>query len=784
MVPAKRQRLHKAASENEFLDHFHLPVMLVDSMGIVLRCNEALTKLYGLKRPILEQHDLFSVFASHQIMPPFPSLAALKDFAQETVATNVHYSIHNEKNLEWSVSLYQLHENEAYFLIAKEANIVAALSREEKLRDTLLDNLPAQIFWKNRSLVYLGCNQAFVEALGLASKAGIIGKTDFELPVSQKDSEAYRADDFQIITSGIPKLNIEEKQRLADGSERFLSTSKVPLFDEKGNIYGVLAIYIDISERIKAERALLAANQAKDEFIRNMSHDIRTPLSGIIGMSSILEKEALTVDEKDHAHMINVSGEQLLSLLNSVLDIVASGKQADHHIELSPFNIRELLEDIANLERPSIQMKNIELRLMVSDDLPAVIESDKVKIHRILLNLIGNAIKFTEKGFIEIGARMTDTESPSPQMIFSIRDSGIGIRDEDKEKIFKKFFRGTGSYQGVYPGHGVGLHIVKRYIQLLKGEIHVESQSNAGTCFTVSVPVKVIEAAALALSPPKPMKRNEVSETGSKINVLLIEDNVIVLKTAENILRQMGMTFQSASTGAHALQRFKTEHFDLVLSDIGLPDIQGTDVAREIRRFEQESRRAPVPLVGLTAHSHPQTLKDALDAGMNEVLTKPIRRETLQDVLYRYHLNSKPEGASEKSSDIAHNDFPKDCHHFFDMTQYPLLDVEDGKRVLGSEEELVNMLQFLLEKSLPDDCARLKAAHASNDREKTQRLAHKIKGGAVYTGTIRLKMACQYLEQSQNSGQLDLFQPLYEQALRVVDETSRHVGEWLAKRLQ
>ncbi|KTD01562.1 sensory box histidine kinase/response regulator [Legionella geestiana] len=667
-------------------------------------------------------------------------------------------------------------------------NLLKKVSELESLcfqMKSLIGNFPGDVYWKNTEGVWIGLNKRCAESLyrmGFiknAAESEVIGKTDHQI-FNKETADGYQKNDMLVIANKT-EITIEEKTLLLTGEEITLLSTKKPLFDENGQVIGIMGNTIDItylkkieSELLEAKNAADASSRAKDEFIRNMSHDIRTPLSGIIGMSSILEKEALTVDEKDHAHMINVSGEQLLSLLNSVLDIVASGKQADHHIERSPFNIRELLEDIANLERPSIQMKNIELRLMVSDDLPAVIESDKVKIHRILLNLIGNAIKFTENGFIEIGARITDTKSQSPRMEFSIRDSGIGICDEDKEKIFKKFFRGTASYQGVYAGHGVGLHIVKRYIQLLKGEIHLESQPGAGTCFTVSIPVKVIEAAPLASSRPKPEKRNEVSATGSTVNVLLIEDNVIALKTAENILRQMGMTFKSASTGADALQRFKAEHFDLVLTDIGLPDIQGTDVAREIRHFEQDSGKVPVPLVGLTAHSHPQTLKDALDAGMNEVLTKPIRHETLKVVLCRYHLESKPRGT-------AHNETPKDHHHLFDMTQYPLLDVEDGKRVLGSEEELVNMLQFLLEKSLPDDCARMKAAHASNDWEKTQRLAHKIKGGAVYTGTIRLKMACQYLEQSQKSDQLNLLQPLYEQALRVVDETFHYVGNWLEK---
>lgn len=509
----------------------------------------------------------------------------------------------------------------------------------EQFTSDLVSLIPAAIFWKDCNGIFLGCNTQFAYLAGLKYPAEIIGKTDFELPWGNVEASKYQQDDAELLQSGQSKINVEESITLNDGSQRYLLTSKTPLFSASGIVVGIVGIFQDITERKKMEvdleKAKLAAeasSQIKDEFIRNMSHDIRTPLSGIIGMSSILEQEAQTLEEKENARMLNLSGEQLMALLNSVLDIISTESQQGNDVHLSFFNIETLIRNIAELELPSIKVKGLKLSLNIANNLPALVESDPTKIHRILLNLLGNAIKFTKQGSIEMGAKLSKQENTTQWIEWYIKDTGLGVKPEEQEKIFKKFYRGTPSYQGTYAGHGVGLHIVKHYIKLLQGNIRVESVINKGTTFTVTIPVKVVEVEEptliqATLKPPQPLQ------------ILLIEDNLIALKIAENVLNKLMLTYRSAMNGKQALELFKNHSFDLVLSDIGLPDISGTEVTQQLRAFEKETGRQPVPVIGLTAHPLVEVEQENLHAGMNHVLSKPLRQEILLDLLNQLNLN-------------------------------------------------------------------------------------------------------------------------------------------------
>lgn len=668
-------------------------------------------------------------------------------------------------------------------------------SEAERLDSFYLSNIikymPGFFYWKDTNSLYLGCNDEFAVLAGERSRQDVVGKTDYELIWKDRAAQ-YVAIDREVMQTGVARLEHIEKITVSGKKTITAITNKVPMKDDAGNIIGLLGITIDITRQKEIERALAVArkkaedaSRAKDEFIRNMSHDIRTPLSGIIGMSSILENEALSVEEREHAHMVHISGEQLLALLNSVLDIVASG-QTENQLNLSTFNIKELIHSIADLELPTIKLKNLDLRISFSDDLPEEIESDQIKIHRILLNLLGNAVKFTQSGYIEIGARPRQTEKDEKRIELFIRDTGIGISEEEQDKIFRKFFRGTPSHHGIYTGHGVGLHIVKRYTQLLKGKIAVESKLGEGTTFTASIPVKIAKQTAdkRISSPPllaitenkeiKPEKRKK------GIQILLIEDNAIALKTAENLLAQMSIGFQSASTGSRAIELFAANTFHLVLSDIGLPDMQGTDVTSHFRALERELGRTAVPVIGLTAHSLPDTVHEALQAGMNEVLGKPIRSEHIAYLIDKYKLDASPKSPKEEcTAPNSHPGLPASQQEMFEIDQYPLFDEAEGTDNCGGERALRKLLKMMVGSELPADRAKMKKAFEESNFAEVERIAHKIKGGAVYIGTIRMKYACQYLERYWKSGDRELFEQLYHQATHVIDDTTACINQWL-----
>ncbi|CAM3023645.1 PAS domain-containing hybrid sensor histidine kinase/response regulator [Legionella worsleiensis] len=525
-----------------------------------------------------------------------------------------------------------------------------------------------------------------------------------------------------------------------DGEVRWIKDSGFPLIDEEGVCYGVTGVAIDVTDEHKSTEKLKiardtaeAANRAKDEFIRNMSHDIRTPLSGIIGMSSILENEAQTLEEKEHAHMVNISGEQLLTLLNSVLDIIASGSQSENQVHKSAVCIRNLVQNIADLELPTIKLKNLDLLITLADNLPEIIETDAVKIHRILLNLFSNAIKFTEQGYIEIGARLENRSKKIDWIDFYIKDTGLGIMEKDKENIFRKFYRGTSSYHGIYAGHGVGLYIVKKYIQLLKGKIKVESKPDEGTIFTISIPVKVIKQKSATSLPPMPSitEAKTCTTYASELQVLLIEDNAIALKTAENILCTMGIGFQSAPNGVKAIELFSKGEFQLVLSDIGLPDISGIDLTRHFRFLEKTLEKMPIPIIGLTAHSELETKQEALQAGMNLVLNKPIRPEQVSDLIKKYNLQPDHKSEHINSHEIikiitTKRDLPDNDDELFQLNQFPILNSDEALKNCATQEMLKELLT-LMTQELPADLEVMKKAFTALDYPLVEKTAHKIK---------------------------------------------------------
>ncbi|PWY55811.1 hybrid sensor histidine kinase/response regulator [Legionella qingyii] len=672
----------------------------------------------------------------------------------------------------------------------KTANLIADLDTLQNKIDhletqyaqlkNLLDAVPGDVYWKDLNGVWSGMNQRCVQSLyhmkfiNKCDENEVIGKTDYEI-FGKQTADIYRTNDLEVIEKNV-ELSREERTLLPSGEEVILLSTKRPMLDKSGNIIGILGNTIDIthlkkieSELKRAKEKAEAANYAKDEFIRNMSHDIRTPLSGIIGISSILEQEAHNSRDKEHAHMINISGEQLLALLNGVLDIIAAGSQQENVINESVCNVHDLIYSIADLERPTITLKKLDLLISIDCDTPEWIATDTVKLHRILLNLLGNAVKFTEKGFIEIGVRPKSHHGKT-LVEFFVKDTGPGIRPKDKDKIFKRFYRATPSSQGIYSGHGVGLHIVKRYTQLLKGKIRVDSAIHAGTTFTLTIPVQKAEK-PVNLQEPAPLKLPVNKTSSEELNnaplVLLIEDNAIALTMIENLLQQVGIRFLSASTGSKALELFQSHTFDWILSDIGLPDTTGIQLAKKFRQYEHSHNQSPTPIIGLTAHAVADVEKECLQSGMNQVITKPLRTHLLQELLIRYSNSKLPSpnlGAQPES--------------MLQFNEYPLFDRAEGINNLGSEGALKKIVHLLIEENTKD---LIKTAQAweKQDLIEINKLTHKMKSSALYCGTLRMRHTCEVLEQHFQQNPELYPHALYQQLLKVHQETVAVLQDWL-----
>ena len=514
--------------------------------------------------------------------------------------------------------------------------------------DEIVFRMPGYVFWKNRQYVYLGCNENLVKAAGLNSPDDFIGKTDYELPWSSHANE-FQEDDESVMQSGLPKLNIEEKLVHTNGEISIVLTNKVPLKDANGVVIGIIAIASDITERKNIEQQLIlskelaeAATLAKTEFIANMSHDIRTPLAGVCGLSEILELTLQDPKQKNDAHLLHESGQELLKMLNDMLDDIKANKSSEKDIKSDIIDLHQCIQNLIKLEGPTITVKQLTVNYHIDEKIPNYIISDRKKIHRILLNLVGNAIKFTPAGAIFIHVKCLERTLSHVHVQFSVADTGIGIPKELQSKVFDRFFRANPSYHGIYKGYGLGLHIAHAYATLLGGHITLNSQENVGSTFYFDL---TCEIAAPRISNDQSQKDHSKERLSSlststkdkKIpHLLLVEDNPIALRVLQATVSNIGCYFTSASNGTAALELVKSIPFDFVITDIGLPDISGIQLTERIREWEKAQNKSSMPIIGLTGHVKETAMVECLHSGMNNVFNKPATMEAVSSWLQQY----------------------------------------------------------------------------------------------------------------------------------------------------
>lgn len=359
----------------------------------------------------------------------------------------------------------------------------------------IVKNMPGHLYWKDKNGIYKGCNDRQAKSLGMKSPSEVIGKTDFELPWPKNSAEQFWENDQKIMRNR--NSVVLEEFSILDGKETTVLSQKTPLINENGEVEGILGISIDISKQKEAERQLMKekkkveqSDQLKTAFIQNMEHDIRTPISGVFGLLDVLSKEENNPKNKEIISMLINASKELLDYCNGLLDFtkLEAGPQP---VTEKPIDLQNFLESIFSLERPTAKQKNIELSYSISSDLPQVILSDEFRLKRILLNLIGNALKFTQLGSVEVSInQILPVQNRCFVLEISVEDTGIGIPDDKQNLIYQKYVKVSPSNKGLYKGTGLGLSMVKQFVGELNGEIQLESEIGKGSMFTVLIPVK------------------------------------------------------------------------------------------------------------------------------------------------------------------------------------------------------------------------------------------------------------------------------------------------------
>ena len=684
-----------------------------------------------------------------------------------------------------------------------------ATQAEYEMLKNIIKYSPDWIYWKDKNSVHLGSNEQFAKAAGLSSSQEMVGKTDYDLPWCER-AQKYRLDDQEVIVSGTPKINIEDKVLVCDKKEVIVISNKVPLKNAQGDIIGILGIATDITNQKKtaqdlekAKEAAEAANIAKTIFISNISHDIRTPLSAIIGLSHIIENSENDPELKIHAHHIAQSANELLNMSNQVITAISSNRLTVDDVCSEPFDLKHLVEAIINLESPPADLKHIQLATYIDDKIPNLLVGDHDKIYHIILNLVGNALKFTKNGQVKISITLAKKESKSVLLDFEVSDTGMGIPAEDLDKVFDMFYKATPSYKGKDQGHGIGLYIVKSYTELLGGKVSVESKLNEGTKFTFTLRLDIAESNAIPQNiiqhqpvvqsdiNTKPIKQRETAENPQHTpQILAIEDNSVMLSVIEALIKEAKCNPTKAEDGESGLELAKNKDFDLILSDLGLPGISGIEFAQKLRRFEKEHNKKPVPIIAVTGHGQ-SIEKECLEAGINHVILKPLKPEVLHEICDEFALFSDAENnppsldkaalksANPQNHDALGPDLPNTEAALFDIDALPLFDMEEAQKLLANNTTLLmKVLRDSINSVIPTELPRLIKAHQDGDWKTVANIAHKLKGGCLSISLTRLGIACQYLERYHQAGLSASLEKLYQQLIKVLDLTIQQIKPW------
>ncbi len=428
-----------------------------------------------------------------------------------------------------------------------------------------------------------------------------------------------------------------------------IETGAVDLISKPINqdiLRGKVKVFLDLYtqkrqlERFNAELKIAkdkaeAATHTKSLFLASMSHEIRTPLNGIIGMTNILRDTELSKEQKDYLDIINISGNNLLAIINDILDFskIESGQV---ELEIITFDLIKELEDIVKLLQLKAREKRLCMRTEISDKVPRFLKGDPLRLKQIIINLLNNAIKFTLSGSVTLKVDVLDkdqtisTQKNATKLMFRVIDTGIGISEEGKKKLFKAFSQTESSISRKFGGTGLGLAISKNLSKMMNGEIGVESEINKGSKFWFTAEFEISEGSEREIQ-----KTIKAETRGDKaLKILLVEDNLINQKVALFNLKKLGHKVDLAENGKIAVEKYKQNSYDLILMDVLMPVMDGVEATHKIREFEKEkSVDTPIQIIAMTASALKGERERLIGEGMNDYISKPFKPEDLAKML-------------------------------------------------------------------------------------------------------------------------------------------------------
>ncbi len=639
---------HSRAAYESLVNTLPLCLLIKDQDGCRIFANDAYLKFRGARRDDVigkTDRDLFPADIAEQFMADdrrvMESGEVLQDVEETLDATGRRCWIERVKSPILDPDDRVIGVQLVFWEVTDRVLAERELEHERDLLRNLLQHIPDSIYFKDRESRFLRVSDAMARKFGLPNPDAALGKTDADI-FSGEHAEAARRDELRVMESGHPLVNRIEKETWHEREDTWCMSTKMPFLDNDGQVIGTFGISRDVTDLIKFQQELKEArdaadraNQAKSDFLANMSHEIRTPMNAVIGMSELLAQTELTDEQRDYVELVRDSADSLLRLLNDILDF-SKIEARKLELEAVPFSVRDLIEKSARTLAVRAAESGLELACRVEPEIHDCWFGDPVRLRQILINLIGNAVKFTDAGEVVVEVAQDgsapdrsgtpETESGIERLRFSVRDTGIGIPADKQAMVLEAFTQADSSTTRRFGGTGLGLAITRQLVELMQGLLELESEVGVGTRFFFTLPLK---------RAPAIDHGSDDMQKLARLPVLVVDDNATNRRILDEILTKWQFEPTLADSGAAALRIMQNaagqgKPFSLGILDCMMPNMDGFELAARIRdRYSADQ----IKLIILSSATRGDDIERCRQLQISRYITKPVVQSELLDTV-------------------------------------------------------------------------------------------------------------------------------------------------------